>query len=86
MKYNEICVIDNYNEIDSRNRDLFADYGIRDETEKRHICVICGSCVSINESYSNRGHNLICNNCFYDEKLFNSYDEAYKWVDDEKSW
>lgn len=84
MEYNGIHVIDDYFKVDSHNRDLFADYGIRNETEKRHTCVVCGNHVSIDGSYSDRGHNLICGHCYYNEVLFDSCDEAYKWINEKK--
>lgn len=84
MEHNKIRVVDNYYEVDSRNRDLFVDCGIVNEAEKRHTCVVCGNRVSINDSYSDRGHNLICGYCYYDEKLFSSRDEAHKWINEVK--
>ena len=65
-------------EIDAHNIEVFARRGTDDEDEPRHRCVLCGKPVSIAESRSDRGKNLICWTCYH--RKFSHPLDAIRWI------
>ena len=59
--------------------DLFDDDKFQ---EKKFNCVICGQKVSLQDSTSREGHNLICNDCYNNE--FENVDEAIAFIEGKK--
>lgn len=57
-----------------RNKKLF-DYGVN-YYEEIFTCTKCGRKVSLDYSYSNRGHNLICCGCI--DKHYGSVENAVR--------
>lgn len=79
MIVREVFVIDNYNEIDRRNQEIFKNKGLKVPSEQLYSCVICGDKISLDDSISSQGHNLICNKHCCGE-IFSDYAEAFKWM------
>lgn len=71
-------VLPNKKEIDIINEAVFEKYGTNEPKVKRHICVVCGDFVSIDDSYSSEGRRLICRSCF--RKNFDSFKSLFDWV------
>jgi uncharacterized CHY-type Zn-finger protein len=63
-------------QIETHNIKTYKQYGTTSANIDRHICTQCKKPVSIDESMSNQGHNLICNKCVY--RVCGSMEKAYK--------
>lgn len=72
MKYDEF--------IDKSNMEVF--HAVEDfyHHQKRYKCVLCGTPVSMGESFSGKdGHKIICKDCIFDK--FPTLREAVIWLD-----
>lgn len=78
MKREEIVKRDNYNEIDENNVKLFNNHGTGGDNIL-YTCTICGREVTIDESISYRGHDLMCCRCVHN--VFGGYSEAFKYIE-----
>ena len=69
--------------IDERNIKLFNKrYGITLDDEKCYTCTICFKKVDLWDSMSDRGHKLVCNECYYN-KLFEKFPGRSYWHQNE---
>lgn len=76
-------LIDNADDVDKRNIEVFSEHGALYKPEElRHTCLVCGRKVSINDSRSNEGHNLVCGRCYYDESVFPKTFMADSWINE----
>ena len=68
--------------IDADNIKIFSIYGINESSEKRYKCCLCKRPVSIDGSYSKKGHKLVCIGCLYD--LFDgSVEKMFEYIEGE---
>lgn len=75
MKYNK--------EIDKQNILTFEKTNIRYPHSYVYHCVLCENETSIDYSYSNKGHKMICIKC--KKKIFkDDYTKMYKWIEGEE--
>ena len=71
-----IKLIDNYDEVDAKNVEVFAKM----ETGARYTCVICGKSTGIEDSMSSAGRKLICRDCYEDKSKFESMEDVLDFV------
>lgn len=65
-------------EANKENIKIFEQYGTSDSSQLRHICVLCGKKVNIDNSVSSKGNRLICVQCAY--KYFEGdYSAVFEW-------
>lgn len=63
---------------DKTNIKIYEKYGTKDAGSMRHKCVLCGAHTSIDGSFSNKGHKLICKKCA--GARFDSMWDVLDWI------
>ena len=66
-------------DLDTVNVEIFGRTGTDNGTERRYRCVRCRKPICINESYSSRGHRMICWSClwkYFDGNIL----AAHEWM------
>lgn len=73
-----------YNPITNKtNIKIYAKYGNRNPEERRHRCLLCNEPTSIDESFSDHGHMLVCRDCALSK--FDSMWDVLAWIQGEEN-
>lgn len=65
-------------DFDHINVMVYREHGINDSDELRHVCTVCRRLTCIDDSYSKRGHKLICSSCA--NKYLGDYKKMDAWL------